>query len=196
MNAVVRQTEFNPSPAPGRHRFTLEEVLAMQDAGILDGERTELIDGDIVHMPEDGELHRRWANELILWFARRLDPGQHRFLVGTTLPVGTGWAPSPDSYVYPANVDEGAVNGSNVLLVVEESDSSLRRDLQAKPDDYARHGVREYWAIDLNARRVHVHRDPGSDGYRSVQAFERDQPVAALLIPDLTLRLADLPRVG
>ena len=50
--------------------------------------------------------------------------------------------------------------------------------------------------IDLNARRLHVHREPSPDGYRSVRAFEREAAVDALLIPGLTLRLADLPRVG
>lgn len=196
MNAVVRQTEFVPFAEPRRHRFTLEEVLAMQGAGILHDRRTELIDGEIVHMATDGELHRRWSNELTLWLARRLDPERHRFLVSTTLPLGEGWAPSPDFYIYPAEIDEGAVAAGNVLLVVEESDSSLRRDLKAKPDDYARYGVQDYWAIDLNARRLHVHRDPSPEGYRSVEVFEREQAVDALLVPGLTLRLADLPRVG
>lgn len=196
MNAVVRQTEFALPAEPRRHRFTLEEVLAIQAAGILDGERTELIDGEIVHMPSDGELHQRWSRALTLWLAKTLDPDRHAFLVSTTLRVGVSWAPSPDFFVYPAEADEGEVTAENVLLVVEESDSSLQHDLRAKPADYARHGVREYWAIDLNARRIHVHREPGPDGYVSVQVFERDQPAPALLIPGLTLRLADLPRVG
>lgn len=196
MNAPVRHAELRANPEAYRHRFTLEELLAIQDAGILDGERLELIDGEIIHMASDGELHRRWANELTLWFARRLDPNHHRFLVSTTLPLGSGWGPSPDFYVYPADVDEGHVSGANVLLVVEESDSSLRKDLKAKPEDYAHYGVREYWAIDLRAKRLHVHRDPRPNGYGSIEVIERDQPVSALLIPGLTLRIADLPRVG
>ena len=48
----------------------------------------------------------------------------------------------------------------------------------------------------MEAERVHVHRAPGPEGYGSVEVFERDQLVEALLIPGLALRLADLPRVG
>ena len=196
MNAPVRYAELRAEPEAYRHRFTLDELLAIQDAGIIDGKRLELIDGEIVHMATDGELHRRWANELTLWFAHRLDPSLPRFLVSTTLPLGSAWAPSPDFYIYPAEADEADVTAANVLLVIEESDSSLRKDLKAKPEDYARYGVREYWAIALRAKRLYVHRNPRSDGYESVQVFERDQPVSALLIPGLTLRIADLPRVG
>jgi Uma2 family endonuclease len=53
-------------------------------------------------------------------------------------------------------------------LVIEVSVSSLRRDLVRKPSLYAASGVDEYWVIDLDGRRVVIHRDPGSDGYADV----------------------------
>ena len=68
--------------------------------------------------------------------------------------------------------------------------------MRLKADLYARHGVRDYWVIDLNARRMHVHRAPSPDGYADVSIADAATPVEALLIPGLVLRLADLPRVG
>jgi len=56
----------------------------------------------------------------------------------------------------------------------------------------ADHGVRDYWVVDVEARRVIVHRDPTDEGYRSVQRFEADTEVAAFLAPDLAMTLADL----
>jgi Uma2 family endonuclease len=88
-----------------------------------------------------------------------------------------------------------AVHGGDVLLAIEQSYSSLRSDLGEKADLYARFNVRDYWAIDLEERRVHVHRDPTSEGYRTKRRFEAGETVEAALIPGLTLRLADLARV-
>lgn len=107
------------------------------------------------------------------------------------------WAPSPDWYVFSADLAEGEVDGDNVLLVIEQADSSLRTDLNDKAALYARHGVRDYWVLDLEARRVHVHRGPTPDGYaETLPPFGADQPVEALLIPGLSLRLDQLSRVN
>lgn len=104
--------------------------------------------------------------------------------------------PSPDFHVYPAALSEGQVHGPEMLLIIEQADSSLSRDLGSKAALYASHGVHDYWVIDLNERRTHVHREPSPEGYASIQVFERDQAVRALLIPGLSLRISDLPRVG
>jgi Uma2 family endonuclease len=30
---------------------------------------------------------------------------------------------------------------------------------------YARHGVEEYWVVDIPGKRAHVYREPAADGY-------------------------------
>jgi Uma2 family endonuclease len=52
--------------------------------------------------------------------------------------------------------------------------------------------VRDYWVVDVETRRLIVHRDPTDEGYRSIQRFEADTEVAALLAPELAMRLVDL----
>jgi hypothetical protein len=54
MNFPVRP----PPETPSRHGFTGADVLRMQAAGLLieDG-KFELIDGEIVDMPSEGEAH-------------------------------------------------------------------------------------------------------------------------------------------
>ena len=42
------------------------------------------------------------------------------------------------------------------------------------------------------ARRVIVHRDPTDESYRSVRSFEADMELAALLAPELAMRLTSL----
>ncbi len=190
MNAIVPSGELIP------HRFTVADVRAMVKAGVVEeGARVELINGELVEMPADGPLHNRWSNALGFWLFGSLDPELYAVVPGSTLVLSDTLSLKPDYYVFPAWIDDQDLRASDVLLAIEEADTSLRRDLGWKAGLYASHGVRDYWVVDLNAQRTHVHREPGPDGYGSVEVFERDQAVAALLIPGLSLRLADLPRV-
>ncbi len=196
MNAVVRKTEFVPFAEPRRHRFTLDELLAIEAIGLFRDVRTELMDGEIIEMPTNGELHQQFSIQLTKWLARNLDLSRYDFVGATTLKLADEWAPSPDFRVFAVEDDGTRLTGDQVLLAIEEAHSSLNYDLNDKAAAYATYGIRDYWVIDLERRRLHLHRDPGPDGYRSVEVFEREEPAAALLIPGLSLRLADLPRVG
>lgn len=74
MNALVRPSELTAADVePRRHRFTPKQVLAIQDTGILGDGRIELMDGEIIHMPADGELHRSWTRALTRWLANNLE---------------------------------------------------------------------------------------------------------------------------
>jgi Uma2 family endonuclease len=60
---------------------------------------------------------------------------------------------------------------TDVLLLVEVADTTLGRDRDVKGPLYARHGITEYWLVDVGAGAVIVHRDPNpTEGrYQSVQ---------------------------
>lgn len=72
------------------------------------------------------------------------------------------------------------------------SDTTLAHDLGPKAWLYARAGVPEYWVIDVNGRRLHVHREPGSAGYTSTRVVEADGEVSPLARPDAELELKRL----
>ena len=147
-------------------------------------------------MPHDGALHRRWSAALTDWLAEALDRKRFTHIFATTLELSDFSAPSPDVQIYAREMREEDVRGETVLLAIEQADTSLKTDLRLKADLYARHGVRDYWVIDLNARRIHVHRSPGEDGYADVTVHDAAARVEALRIPGLALRIADLPRLG
>ncbi len=196
MNAVVRPTDLATAVEEPRHRFTVADVEAMMRAGLVEeGAREELIEGELVTLPEGGELHRDYSAVLGRWLFRALDDS---FVVmpGTTLVLSDHNAPSPDWCVFDASLKTGDVRGPDVVLAIEQADSSVRRDLGWKAKLYARHGVRGHWVIELDAARIHVHRGPGAEGFTSVETFEREDVASSLLVPGLSLRLADLPRVG
>jgi Uma2 family endonuclease len=71
----------------------------------------------------------------------------------------------------------------DVLLLIEVAASSLGFDLSVKARLYARAGIVEYWVLDVEGRRVIVHR--GSDGqtYQSVLVYGLTEQVATLARP-------------
>lgn len=184
-----------PAPFP-RYRFTNAEVRAMAAAGALRApERLELIEGELIEMPADGARHRDWSYAMGKWLFNNLGP-DHVILPGSTLELSQHNGPQPDWYVFAAGLDTGAVSGPDVLLAIEQSDSSLAYDLGPKAELYARFGVRDYWVIDLAKRILHAHRDPTPEGYGWKRRLMANESLEALLLPGLTLTLDALPRVG
>lgn len=182
-----------PTGAVPRYGFTIEDVRAMCDAGVLSwDDRFELIDGEVVPMPDIDDPHmmaKRW----LLWRlmasvgdAAWVDSEGALFLDERRTFV------NPDIYIYPRPMKPRAVRGPDVLLLIEVSGNSLKRDLEDKAALYARHGVEEYWVIEAETLRLWVHRAPSEAGYGAVTEYAPDQTVSPLAFPDLALRMADM----
>lgn len=190
MNALVRALETSQ-----QHRFTLDDVLRMQEAGILDeSARVELIDGALVEMASEGDLHSRVKMQIARRFI--LSAGEAvQVMVESTLRLSPTNAPDPDLYLYDADLPLRAVDGTNVGLVIEVAQSSIRSDLAFKAELYAEHGVRDYWVVDVNTDTITIHRDPVDSLYRDVARHVAEDKVTSLVLPSVSLRLADLPPI-
>ena len=104
-------------------------------------------------------------------------------------------APEPNIFVLSQPITAFAARNivsSDLLLVVEVSDSTLNYDLRNKAALYARAGIVEYWVADIRGRRFIMHRNPGVDGYEEVTEYAADEIVSPLARPDLQVRVADL----
>ena len=184
--------EGPPEPAP--HRFTLDEVLAMQAAEIIHPDaRIELLDGEIIDMPEEGELHVWFKVELTRFLVRAL-PEDLRLAPDATLSLAPRDAPDPDIYIFEVGAPLRLTPGSGLRLIVEIADSSLTHDLRRKAAKYAENGVPEYWVVDVRGRRTFVHLQPEGEEYlqRAITPFEA--PLTPTRIEGLRLVIADLPR--
>lgn len=188
MNALARALETSR-----QHRFTLDDVLRMQEAGILDDDaRVELIEGVLIQMISEGAPHTlakmRIAKRLI---ALRQDA--YQVFIGSTLTLAPTLALDPDLYLYDAAISLSALNGDNVGLVIEIAAATLAKDLTLKAELYAQHGVRDYWVVDVNTDTVIVHRGLAGGIYRDVTHHSARDTVTALVLPGVSLCLADLP---
>jgi Uma2 family endonuclease len=193
MNEHTRQARTTQA-ADGlpRRRWTASEVQKMLEVGILEnGDRFELIGGELVAMAAKGPEHELLKLELNIYWAQRLPP-HLMFGPETPLRLGPYDEPEPEFIIYPRALKPHEVRGDSVLLVVEIADTSPRRDLRLKAQLYAEFGVREYWVIHAASRATTIHRDPGPNGYAAVTRHAADELLTPALAPGLAVRLADL----
>jgi Uma2 family endonuclease len=94
--------------------------------------------------------------------------------------------PEPDIVVLRRSIMELGSKPAprDILLVIEIADSSLHLDLTHKAALYARANIAEYWVLDINSRRMIVHRDPQDGAYKSVLAYREDEMLSCLAAPD------------
>ncbi len=180
--AIVESSVVGP-PLP-RKRFTRSEVEAMEQAGLFAGQRFELIDGDLIDKMGQNPPHAIAIQRLLEIFVRLF--GFQR--VRGQSPMETTAdrersLPEPDvAVVREAKSDYGKrhPNGSETVLVIEVADTTLKPDLTAKRDLYARARVAEYWVVDLNGRRLIVHRDldVAEAAYSNIQSYSELEEVA------------------
>jgi len=176
-----------------RRRFTVAEVEAMVAAGVMEeDERVELIGGELVPMSPKGNQHEVVKSALVdRWIRAR--PDDCRLTQETTFRLSDDTYLEPDVVVYLRNVGLKGLTGTNVLLVVEIADSSLRYDIGRKAALYASFGVRELWVIDAVRLTVCVFRDPAPEGYREMRDFHTSERIVSLLAPEpFAVRLDEL----
>jgi Uma2 family endonuclease len=175
----------------GRRAFTVDEIVAMQDAGIIsEDENFELIEGEIVPMGPKYSAHERIKSKMLMALARACPPS---LIVGveTSIFLSGNTIVEPDISIYPEYLRSQEVRGPNVPLAIEVAASSLVYDLDLKAKLYARHGVREYWVVDANERVAFIHLSPGATGWASVARKRPEEVLACAAVPEFKFRLAD-----
>jgi len=153
---------------PRPHLLTVHDYYRMAEVGLLHpDDRTELIEGEIIDMPPIGNRH---AEAVRLLNKRLLRAVGDDAEISSQLPVRLSLRsePQPDFAVIQAK--RGGYRTahpvpSDVLLLVEVSDSTLRYDLGKRASLYAGHRIPEYWVFDLQRNRVWRHRAPVAREY-------------------------------
>ena len=174
-------------------RFTIDEYLALGEAGILaKEERIELLDGEIIQMAPIGNRHRSSVN----WSAHLMHEAiGRRAMVQVQAPIQLDdfTMPEPDIAVIRRRSvnDLAPVLPSDVYLLVEVADSSLEFDLGEKLARYAAAGIPEVWVANLRAGELVVNTEPEGTAYANVRVIPLDGTVSPQAFPDVVLELAD-----
>ena len=189
--------ETLPSPvSPPHKRWTRDECAVLESARLIDLDRYELIEGELVLKMGKSQPHMRALMLLIAWL---------RSVFGETFVAqepsidlrpedNPSSEPEPDAIVLTRSFLElsSQARPDELRLVAEISRTTLPFDLTTKARLYARAGIPEYWVLDLEGRRLIVHRYPAGDGYRSVTAYSENEHVATLAAPSHEVRVGDL----
>ncbi|NBC17629.1 MAG: Uma2 family endonuclease [Bacteroidetes bacterium] len=179
-----------PPPTSGieRYRWTRERYERAIAAGVFEeDDRIELVDGEVVTMRPQGSRH----NTLMHRLTTLLEPHyEGRFYVRMQGPLALGASsePEPDIAVVSGRpADHLDAHPTSALLVVEVADTSLDKDRSVKKALYARHGIPEYWILNLNDEALEVYRDPTGDTYATKRTLQRGD---AVTLPEGTDALA------
>ena len=129
----------------------------------------------------DGALHI-YALSLVYAALFRISD-QEAFIVS----LGSLWLSEttevkPDCFVVRGNARtmKGPIRFSDVLLAVEVSDSSLRRDRHEEAMAYAEAGIPEYWIVNPVARQVEIYREPVDGEYQWLKVLQEGDSIAPL----------------
>ena len=151
-------------------KFTRKEYHQLAEAGILHpDERVELIEGDIVVISPMGRKHISYMARLTTIFV--LVFHKNATVISQTPVVMNGKSePEPDFAILKPSDDYYASRkprGTDALLLIEISDSTLRYDKSTKVKLYAANGVPEYWVIDTVNEVVEVFRGLENGSYQT-----------------------------
>ncbi|SPF55496.1 conserved hypothetical protein [Candidatus Sulfopaludibacter sp. SbA4] len=179
-----------------RKRWTRSEYDELYASALLDGQRLELVEGDLIDKMGKKRPHVISLNLLQGWLiqvfgVRRVNPGASIDVAPEDNPSNE---PEPDLIVLKRDLSDFTKENpgpEDLELVVEVADFTLWFDLTTKAALYARAGIVEYWVPDVAGRRLIVHRDPQAGKYASVAAYSEEESVAPLAAPESLLQVRD-----
>jgi Uma2 family endonuclease len=190
MSTLVMDSTANQPP---RKRWSRAECEFIESNGL------ELVEGELISKMGKKRPHSNAQRSLFLWLQAAFGPAY----VLEDEPIDVAPADNPVNEPVP---DITVVNRrystfvaanpgpDEIRLLVEVAHSSLSFDRTTKASLYARAGIAEYWVLDVAARRLIVHRDPGSGSafgtYTTVMAFADDEAVAPAAAPHVAFPVA------
>src|SRR5262249_1133528 len=155
-----------------RRRFTVDDYHRMGEAGILVAEdRVELIYGEIIAMSPIGNPHNAAVDRATRTLVRAVGDDAIVRVQGSGR-LDNYDEPQPDIGLLKAGDDfygKGGASPSDVILIIEMADSSLRFDRKVKTRLYAETGIPEYWVADLNGGCIFAYSERRERSYRVVR---------------------------
>lgn len=163
-------------------------------------ERWELIDGEVFAMsPAPSRRHQEAVVGLVEQIAPQLRGGRCRLYVApfdVRLPRGEEADSEVDTVVQPdlavvcdpAKLDAAGCRGAPDWIIEVISPATAARDRVQKRDLYERSGVREYWVLDPDGRRLTIHRLDSSAGrYTTPESARAEGAASPRAVPGVSI---------
>ena len=181
---------------PPRKLWTRDECAAIEPLGILDREKLELIEGELITKMPKKRPHSISHALLHLWLNRIF--GGHFVHSETPIDVAPqdnpASEPEPDLIVLAKPLWEYRVSNPeavDIRLLIEISHTTLAFDRTTKAGLYARAGILDYWVLDVANHQLYVHRLPDAGRYTWVEVYTESEAVAPLAAPNSQFPVAE-----
>ena len=177
------------------HKFTTQQYHLMHEAGVFaQGDRLELINGEIKKMSPIGRKHVACVLRLAKLFERKL---HEHVIISAQNPIllDNGSEPQPDLAIIKPREDfyeDGLPTPSDILLIIEVADSTISYDREVKSPLYASVGIPEMWLFDMNKKAIEGYSQPSASGYKQINRYEQNDKLSMLAFPDVTFRWEEL----
>jgi len=194
--APVVPSIFDPSP----RKWTKAEYYQLAELGMFQGQRAELIEGEIMVMSPQKFSHFATLDRSCDVLRAAFGSGYWTRSQGP-LDFGLPSEPEPDVSVVRGRRDDYSAHplAADTVLIVEVSDTTLAFDRGNKASLYARAGIADYWVIDLVHTQLEVRRSPVADasaryGFRfaDLLTFGPGQSVPLLSLPSAIITVSSL----
>lgn len=179
-------------------RFTRNEYHRLTELGFFsEGDRLELIEGEIIEMAAKGTLHETCLRR-ILREVPKLIGEKATWQCQSPIALSDISEPEPD-FTILQNREDDYLNShptpADSLLIIEVSDFTLNYDKKVKLPLYAAAGVADYWILNLVDFLLETYRQPyqmnsGKFDYRYQQNFLPNEAIALPNFPDSFLNLS------
>ena len=178
-------------PLPKQHTYTSEDYWNLPD-----GERAELIDGQLYNMAPPSRIHQRLVSQFTRVIGQYI-ADHHGSCQVYPAPFAVNLDAADNDWVEPDisvicdhnKLTDRGCTGAPDWIVEIVSPSSSRMDYYKKMNLYLDAGVRVYWIVDPAKQRTTVYHYE-EDAAPMIYLF--DQPVSAGIYTDLMICIADL----
>ena len=177
-------------------RFTITEYHRLAELDFFtEDDRVELIKGEIIKMAAKGKAHSVCNTRLYRELFKLLEEkatirGQEPIIINDS-------EPEPDLTIVKNTPDDYFLNHpipSDIFLIIEVADSSLKYDQEVKLFLYSEAGISDYWIFNLMDYYLECYSDPYQDlqgkfGYRHKSIILPKESVKLPFFPELILDL-------
>lgn len=165
-------------PLPREQVYTTDDIYALPD-----GERAELIDGQIYMMGTPSRIHQKLVGQLSRIIGNYIE-SNHGSCEIYPAPFAVFIKKDDKNYVEPdisvicdkSKLSDRGCEGAPDFIIEIVLPSSRRMDYYKKYTLYAESGVREYWIVDPEKQRTMIYRYE-DDAAPMIVPFEQDLAV-------------------
>ncbi|MGH9882356.1 MAG: Uma2 family endonuclease [Pyrinomonadaceae bacterium] len=178
--------------------MTIADLEAMPD----DGNRYEIIEGELFVSCAPGLTHQRALGNILFLIKSYLVNRPIGEVIATPRLILSEYSGViPDLVFFTNEARDRIISGDRLVRapdlaieILSPGAENIRRDRVAKRQLYGRHGVREYWMIDLENRAVEIYLLAGG-ALELIVTVKDDDKLSTAVLPGFTCTVAEIFKV-